>query len=183
MLVEALAEELVLHHGRERRRHAHRQRERHPLVGDAVERVEERQVALDERLVEPALLEVPRVLRVAHEGKVRVKDEGEVALSHIHGRGSTSGLQRNGREGRRGSPLQKPLCPYTARPLHTPPAASRVVVTSRLYEEGSTMYAVIKTGGKQYRVAAGDKLRVEKLPGKVGDAVTFEERQGRSKRT
>ena len=35
------------------------------------------------------------------------------------------------------------------------------------------MYAVIKTGGKQYRVAAGDKLRIEKLPGNVGDAVTF----------
>ena len=30
------------------------------------------------------------------------------------------------------------------------------------------MYAVIKTGGKQYRVAAGEKLRVEKLPAEVG---------------
>jgi large subunit ribosomal protein L21 len=37
------------------------------------------------------------------------------------------------------------------------------------------MYAVIKTGGKQYRVAAGDRLRVEKLPGNVGDKVTFGE--------
>lgn len=37
------------------------------------------------------------------------------------------------------------------------------------------MYAVFKTGGKQYRVAQGDKLRVEKLPGNVGDAVTFDE--------
>jgi|SRR5579884_2167054 len=37
------------------------------------------------------------------------------------------------------------------------------------------MYAVIKTGGKQYRVEKGDKLRVEKLPGNVGDAVTFEQ--------
>ena len=36
-------------------------------------------------------------------------------------------------------------------------------------------YAVIKTGGKQYRVAAGDKLRVEKLPGNVGDVVSFGE--------
>ncbi len=35
------------------------------------------------------------------------------------------------------------------------------------------MYAVIKTGGKQYRVAQGDKLRIEKLPGNVGDSVTF----------
>ena len=37
------------------------------------------------------------------------------------------------------------------------------------------MYAVIKTGGKQYRVAQGDKLRVEKLPGNVGEKVSFEE--------
>ena len=37
------------------------------------------------------------------------------------------------------------------------------------------MYAVIKTGGKQYRVAQGDQLRVEKLPGNVGDTVTFGE--------
>lgn len=35
------------------------------------------------------------------------------------------------------------------------------------------MYAVIKTGGKQYRVTQGDQLRVEKLPGSVGDVVTF----------
>lgn len=37
------------------------------------------------------------------------------------------------------------------------------------------MYAVIKTGGKQYRVAEGQKLRVEKLAGNAGDKVTFEE--------
>jgi large subunit ribosomal protein L21 len=37
------------------------------------------------------------------------------------------------------------------------------------------MYAVIKTGGKQYRVTEGDRLRVEKLPGEPGAKVTFEE--------
>ena len=37
------------------------------------------------------------------------------------------------------------------------------------------MYAVIKTGGKQYRVQQGDQLRVEKLPGAVGDSITFGE--------
>jgi large subunit ribosomal protein L21 len=37
------------------------------------------------------------------------------------------------------------------------------------------MYAVIKTGGKQYRVSQGDRLKVEKLPGNVGDTVTFGE--------
>ena len=36
------------------------------------------------------------------------------------------------------------------------------------------MYAVVKTGGKQYKVQAGDVLRVEKLPGDVGSPVTFD---------
>jgi large subunit ribosomal protein L21 len=35
------------------------------------------------------------------------------------------------------------------------------------------MYAVIRTGGKQYRVSEGQTLRVEKLPGAKGDKVTF----------
>ncbi len=37
------------------------------------------------------------------------------------------------------------------------------------------MYAVIKTGGKQYRVAANDLLDIEKVPGEVGASVTFSE--------
>ena len=37
------------------------------------------------------------------------------------------------------------------------------------------MYAVIKTGGKQYRVEPGERLRVEKLPGDKGAKVTFGE--------
>jgi large subunit ribosomal protein L21 len=37
------------------------------------------------------------------------------------------------------------------------------------------MYAVIKTGGKQYRVSQGQRLRVEKLPGDPGTKVTFGE--------
>ncbi|MBI5301696.1 MAG: 50S ribosomal protein L21 [Chloroflexi bacterium] len=35
------------------------------------------------------------------------------------------------------------------------------------------VYAVLKTGGKQYRVAVGDKIEVEKLPNAVGDQVTL----------
>jgi len=37
------------------------------------------------------------------------------------------------------------------------------------------MYAVIRTGGKQARVTHGDRLRVEKLPGEVGDRVELGE--------
>jgi large subunit ribosomal protein L21 len=38
-----------------------------------------------------------------------------------------------------------------------------------------TMYAVIRTGGKQYRVAADDVLEVERLTGEPGDKVEFAE--------
>jgi large subunit ribosomal protein L21 len=37
------------------------------------------------------------------------------------------------------------------------------------------MYAVIKSGGKQYRVTQGQKLRVEKLVGNPGDKISFPE--------
>jgi large subunit ribosomal protein L21 len=37
------------------------------------------------------------------------------------------------------------------------------------------MYAVIKTGGKQYRVAKGDKLKVEKLPVEAGSSVDIDD--------
>jgi large subunit ribosomal protein L21 len=37
------------------------------------------------------------------------------------------------------------------------------------------MYAVIKTGGKQYRVTSGDKLKIEMLPVDVGSEVTFDQ--------
>src|SRR6476659_20819 len=33
------------------------------------------------------------------------------------------------------------------------------------------MFAVVRTGGKQYRVAAGDKIAVEKLAGNAGDTI------------
>ena len=37
------------------------------------------------------------------------------------------------------------------------------------------MYAVIKTGGKQYRVAPGESLQVESLTADVGSAISFDE--------
>ena len=37
------------------------------------------------------------------------------------------------------------------------------------------MFAVIKTGGKQYRVVGGDEFTIERLPGAAGDSVTFGE--------
>ena len=37
------------------------------------------------------------------------------------------------------------------------------------------MYAVIKTGGKQYRVSAGEKLKIEQIPADIGATITFNE--------
>lgn len=37
------------------------------------------------------------------------------------------------------------------------------------------MFAVVRTGGKQYRVAAGDKIVVEKLAGEAGDTITLDD--------
>lgn len=37
------------------------------------------------------------------------------------------------------------------------------------------MYAVIKTGGKQYKVAAGDKIKVEQIPSDIGAEITIDQ--------
>jgi len=37
------------------------------------------------------------------------------------------------------------------------------------------MYAVIKTGGKQYRVAAGQKLKIEQISADIGQAITLDQ--------
>jgi len=37
------------------------------------------------------------------------------------------------------------------------------------------MYAVVRTGGKQYRVAVGNAVEVEKLDGEIGSTVTLED--------
>src|SRR5215468_1361540 len=63
--------------------------------------------------------------------------------------------------------------------------ASRAPVSDRIagvshastggQKQGFAMYAVIRTGGKQYRITEGDILRVEKIAGDVGSEVTFEQ--------
>ncbi len=37
------------------------------------------------------------------------------------------------------------------------------------------MYAVIKTGGKQYKVAAGEKIKIEQIVADVGQSITLEQ--------
>ena len=36
------------------------------------------------------------------------------------------------------------------------------------------MYAVIKTGGKQYRIASGEKLKIEQIPADIGQEITLD---------
>lgn len=54
--------------------------------------------------------------------------------------------------------------------LKSMPAASETVI-----QEGNEMYAIIATGGKQYRVSVGDDLFIEKIDGEAGDAVKFDQ--------
>jgi len=37
------------------------------------------------------------------------------------------------------------------------------------------MHAVIKTGGKQYRVASGEKLKIEQIPANIGQEITLDQ--------
>lgn len=37
------------------------------------------------------------------------------------------------------------------------------------------MFGIIRTGGKQYKVSPGDKIKVEKIDAKVGDEITLED--------
>lgn len=37
------------------------------------------------------------------------------------------------------------------------------------------MYAVVKTGGKQYRVRAGEKIRIEQIPAQIGQEIVLDQ--------
>ncbi|MGZ2495081.1 large subunit ribosomal protein L21 [Ralstonia sp. 151470066-2] len=52
---------------------------------------------------------------------------------------------------------------------------SRLVQELTFFYRGPTMYAVVKTGGKQYKVAAGEKLKVEQIPADVGAEITLDQ--------
>lgn len=44
-----------------------------------------------------------------------------------------------------------------------------------MFKEETSMYAVIKTGGKQYKVCPGDKIKVEQIPADIGVEITFDQ--------
>lgn len=61
----------------------------------------------------------------------------------------------------------------SAQPEAAEAGNTRKGATGRGKSEGNPMFAVLKTGGKQYRVTAGDVLRVEKLAAAAGETVQF----------
>ena len=58
-------------------------------------------------------------------------------------------------------------------PLSRGEAVKRAAVS--LTKRGPQMYAVIQTGGKQYKVSPGEVVQVEKLEGEIGAATKFSE--------
>jgi large subunit ribosomal protein L21 len=69
-----------------------------------------------------------------------------------------------------------PAIPSTDRPITpTGKKTAHQQGESRTNTKGQKMFAVIKTGGKQYRVAANDVLTIEKLEGAAGDSIEFTE--------
>jgi large subunit ribosomal protein L21 len=63
--------------------------------------------------------------------------------------------------------------------LQAPPVAGKEQARRQLqapdFIERSHMYAVIKTGGKQYKVAAGEKIKVEQIAADVGQEIVIEQ--------
>jgi hypothetical protein len=74
------AQEIVAQHRGERRRERHGDGKRNAATVQTIERTQEGQVALVQGFEEPALFHGALVLGVAHEGQVRVQDDGQVAL-------------------------------------------------------------------------------------------------------
>ena len=49
------------------------------------------------------------------------------------------------------------------------------VAQLEMFIERADMYAVIKTGGKQYKVAAGEKIKIEQIAADVGQEITIDQ--------
>src|SRR5690606_23806219 len=48
-------------------------------------------------------------------------------------------------------------------------------IPRRAFSQEIPMYAVIKTGGKQYRVCAGQKLKIEQIPADIGQEISLDQ--------
>ena len=80
----------------------------------------------------------------------------------------------HGRSGWRvaGTHAERGSCLYSGFVLHSPALQKFVCGT---HTQEVYMYAVIKTGGKQYRVAAGEKIKVEQIAADVGQEIVIDQ--------
>ncbi|WP_231739116.1 50S ribosomal protein L21 [Novosphingobium sp. FSW06-99] len=62
---------------------------------------------------------------------------------------------------------------FAIRHGHPDHVFRRYGLVRHLKRIAGTMFAIVRTGGKQYRVAAGDKIAVEKLAGEAGETITL----------
>jgi large subunit ribosomal protein L21 len=62
-----------------------------------------------------------------------------------------------------------------SRALHFFAGLLGCVATLQHFTERPDMYALIKTGGKQYKVAAGEKIKVEQIAADVGQEITIDQ--------
>jgi large subunit ribosomal protein L21 len=86
-------------------------------------------------------------------------------------RHSIIGAPLSGASQFRGVPLNCPLS--TIRRCLWVPDDRGAWWVRHLKRIAGTMFAIVRTGGKQYRVAAGDKIAVEKLAGEAGETITL----------
>jgi large subunit ribosomal protein L21 len=97
-------------------------------------------------------------------------------------RGCTLGLDRRGdyRKGAAALVLSAPSQQPDARPMlqsralrFSQDGRGRRAAADSI--EGTDMYAVIKTGGKQYKVAAGEKIKIEQIAAEVGQEIMIDQ--------
>src|SRR5216683_3422103 len=80
-----LHQQLVLEHRQQSGRDAERQANGKSILRDPLEHPEQRQIRLEDRLVEPVFLQKIRLVRVADEGQVSVQNEGETSPHRLEG--------------------------------------------------------------------------------------------------
>src|SRR4051812_31076392 len=83
MIFEPRSKQPIAEHRQQRRRDRNREPVPHVFPLETIEQIDEGKVTLPERLVEPAFLERPFVLRMPHVRKVRVKNDRDVHTSAL----------------------------------------------------------------------------------------------------
>jgi large subunit ribosomal protein L21 len=120
-----------------------------------------------EKMTVKELVDELTSLGVSFNKKLRKAELLELLLAETKGKGEESTQKEDAAEVADASPEVKTAAEPKKSTKKTAAAAKEVPVYSG--------YAIIRTGGKQYQVSAGSLVRVEKLPGNVGDTVELKD--------